>query len=119
MDIRAQPDVVRQIPAVMIGVFVNHNVIAVPEPIVAYIKLKRRHAKVVSGEPEPRWTAALQTEDEAGANAAWKVSVLPWMIQMKTRIIPSEVVANPPSIPVHMRRIRMPGLIRMIRRVPL
>jgi hypothetical protein len=31
----SQPDVVSQIPAVMIGVFVDDDVVAVPEPVIA------------------------------------------------------------------------------------
>ena len=35
MNVRAQPNVVRKIPAIVIGIVINYDLIGVPEPIVA------------------------------------------------------------------------------------
>jgi hypothetical protein len=43
VNVRTQPDVVGQIPAVVVGIGVNHDVITVPDPVVAIIVIVGRN----------------------------------------------------------------------------
>ena len=107
MDVGAQPNIVSQIPTDMVGIFVNHDVIAIPQPVAAIADVDRGHTKVEAAEPEPAGTAALKPERVAGTESGAEMAVLPGMVQMKARVVLARVVSNPFPVCVDMRSCRV------------
>ena len=95
MDVSPQPDVVGQIPANVIRVFIDYDLIGAPVPVVAVTHVVGRHAKIEAAKPEPARTASRKAPYMAFAKAATKVPMLPRMIEMVVRIIFARAVSNP------------------------
>src|SRR5580692_7287941 len=87
VTISAQPNVVSQVPADMVGIGVDDDVVAVPEPVIAEADVGRGDAKEEPVKAETLRAAACKAVDMARAEGAWKVSVLPGAIEMVARII--------------------------------
>lgn len=114
--IAAEPDVVRQVPPYVIGIVVNNDVIAVPQPVRAQVILKRRDAEEETAKAKARWTSSFEPKDVTCAVAAGETSKLPWMVQVEPVIVSTEVVSDPLPVPMHVRRVWMPVVIREVRR---
>lgn len=116
MAIGAKPDVIRQIPTIMIGIRVNHDVVRVPEPVAASVIVVRRNAKVEAAEPKTVPVSALKPIDMAAANFARETSVLKRMIQVVVLVVSTSVMTNPLIIVrVNVRRRRMSSLVAIVR----
>lgn len=109
MHIRAEPDIVGQVPAGVIGIFINHDLIAVPQPAAAVSGIVRRNVKVKSTKPESAGTPARQAPDVAFAEAAAEMPVLKGMVEVVMRIAGAAIVADPfVARSMDVRRLRMP-----------
>ena len=108
-------DVVCDVPADMIGILVDHNGVAIPEPVINVAKLAWEYAEIVTVKPEPPAVPALQPEDMTASKAARKASMFPRMIKAEALIIRSRIVANPPIVRVHVGRVRMSGSVGKVR----
>jgi hypothetical protein len=91
----------------VVGVFVNHHVVAVPIPGIAVGKVKRCHAEVEAAKPETTGIAALYAPPVSTAEATIKAAVLPGMVEMETSVIASRVVTDPFAVVVDVRGLRM------------
>jgi hypothetical protein len=83
VHIGAEPDVVSQVPAIVVGIFVNHDIVAIPKPV-----------------------AAITDVEGAG-----EVSMLPGMIEMIVDVGPAGVVADPLAVVMNVGSIGMPRLV--------
>ena len=115
MDVGSQPDIVGEVPAVVVGIFVDDNVIAVPEPIPAEPDVVGCDAEVETAEPEAAGTASSEMPDVAAAETAGEVTVLPGVIDMVVRIVAASVVTDPLAVGVDMRSVGMAGLVGEVR----
>lgn len=115
VNVGSESDVVRQIPANMVGVLVNDNFIATPDPVVAVGDIIRRNAEIETAEPEALRPASGEMPDVRAAETCRKVPVLPRAVEMIVRIVRRGVVPNPLSVRVHVGRIGVPGPITEIR----
>src|SRR5580698_4163891 len=70
VDVSAQAHVVSEIPAGIVGVFIDDDVIGVPEPSVTVGYVVGSHAPVPSVEPEAAGAAASEMPAMAGTEAA-------------------------------------------------
>src|ERR1700744_1781484 len=95
MDISPEPYVIGQIPADMVRIVVDDDVVAVPVPSVAEGHIIRRHAEVEAAEPEASRPAAGQMPVMLRPESAIEAAMLPGMVQMIVRIFPAGVVAYP------------------------
>src|SRR5579863_8932709 len=95
MHIGSQADVIREIPARMVRIVVDDDIVRVPEPAVAVPHVIGRNAPVPVVEPESPRAAAAQMPYMARAEAAAKAAMLPGMVQMKVRVVAAGVVADP------------------------
>jgi putative intracellular protease/amidase len=95
VDVRTQSYVVGEVPAIVIRVFVDHDVVAVPEPVVAEAQVERGDAEVEASEPETAGAASGKVPDVASPEASGEVAVLPGMIEMKTGVVSSVLVPDP------------------------
>jgi hypothetical protein len=111
--VRPQPHVVGQVPADVIGVVINHNLVGIPQPVTAKAQIIWRDAEVKAAEPESRRTSSSQMPDVMRAKSAGEVPVLPRMIEMIVRIVLPGIVPDPLAIWMNVRSIRMPFLIHI------
>ena len=107
MNIGAQADVVGEIPAVMVGVFVNHHVVAVPIPAIGVGKVKRGDAEVEATKPETPGIPTLDAPTMSTAEATLKAAVLPRMVEVEAVVIMPQVVTNPFAVVVNVRGVGM------------
>lgn len=75
MHVSAEADVVGQVPAVMVGIGVDHDVVGIPQPAVAEIDIVRRDAEVVAIEPEAVRTSAAKMPYVTAADFTRKAAV--------------------------------------------
>jgi hypothetical protein len=96
----------------MIRIGIEHDVVAIPQPVAHVVGIVRRHLEEVPADVEPLAPAAAQPPDVRSPNRPLKPPMLPRMIEMVVRIITPRVVPYPTVIlRVNVRRFRMPLLI--------
>ena len=85
----AEADVIGQVPAVVIGIVVDYDLVGGPIPVVTKTIVIGRHAEVEAAEPEALAVAAFDAPLMAAADAAGEAAMLPGMIEVIVRIIAS------------------------------
>jgi hypothetical protein len=112
VHIRSQPDVIAQIPAVVIRILIDHELIGVPKPVVAETNIIVRHGKIETSEPKSAGTASVDPPHMSPAESTGKMSVFPGMIEMIVSVVPAGVMADPlVSSRMNVRSFRVPFLI--------
>jgi hypothetical protein len=102
----AQPNVVSQIVAYIVGIVVNHDVITVPEPIVDITKIRVCDRKEEAAKAKTVGITSTQPPNMACTDGAGKAPMLPRAVKMVTDIVP--LMAYPTIVfCVDMRRFRM------------
>ena len=86
MDVRPQSRVIGEIPADVVRVFVDDDLVRIPEPAIHKRVVLWSHAEVEAIEPEALARTSCQPEYVTRSKAAGKPSVLPWMIEVIVRI---------------------------------
>jgi len=112
VDVGSEARVIGEIVAGIVGIFVEDEVVAVPEPVADKAYIHRSNAEVIAIEPETIRAAAFKAPDMMRAKFAGKMSMLPGMVEVVARTIPAFIVADP-AIPVgvNVRSIGVPGMI--------
>jgi len=101
----------------MIGIGIEHDVVAIPKPVVAVVIVGGSNAKKEAVKAEAIAVPASEAVDVGGAKSAWKMSVLPGAVEVVTGIVPAAIMADPAIvIRIHVGRIRMSGLLCKIPR---
>src|SRR5579871_583864 len=95
----------------MVWIVVDHDLIAVPQPIRHIVVVNRGHAEIEAAEPEALPIAPRQMKDVSAPDAARESPVLPGMVQMKPRVVFAGIVADPLTIRMHVRSLRMSRLV--------
>jgi len=72
MHVRPKPHVVGEIPAHVIGIFVDHDLIRIPQPVAAVSDINRSDAEVEATEPESPGSAASESPNVPGLKPAVK-----------------------------------------------
>jgi hypothetical protein len=98
-DVRvtAQPHVITEVPANMIRVLIDHDLVTIPQPTVDKAVIVRSDAKVESVEPKTLSISSRKPEDMAAAEAAREASVFPRMILAVVGIISAGIMPEPPT----------------------
>jgi hypothetical protein len=107
VDVGAEPGVISQIVAGVVGIFVDDNLVASPVPIRAKSDIRVGHTEVESVEPETRRPTAGQTPDVTRPEASGEVSVRPGMVYMIAGVVRPLVVPYPVIVPFDVRRVWM------------
>jgi hypothetical protein len=98
----------------MIWIRIEHDVVAIPQPVAHIVVIVRRNLEEVTADVEPVAAAAAYPPDVRSPNRPLKPPMLPRMIEMVMLIIAPRVVPYPMVIlRVNVRRFRMPLLIRV------
>ena len=87
VDVGAEANVIGQVPAVVIGILVDDDLVGIPEPIVAIAYIRVSDVEIKAAKPEAPGTATGDAPNVAAAEAAGEVAMLPRMIEMEVRII--------------------------------
>ena len=95
MNIRAQAHVVRQVPAHVVGIVIDDDVIRIPQPVVTVIVVIRRNREKESAKAEAFAIAAADPPNVVRANRPGKMPVLPGMVEMVMSVASSAVMPNP------------------------
>ena len=107
MNIHTQPRVVSKIPADVVGIFIDHDRIARPEPPAAVRNVPRRDAPVKIAKPEAIRPSPREMPDVPGPESTPKMPVLPGMIEVVMRVAAARIVADPVVVLVNVGSIRM------------
>src|SRR5579862_3470916 len=98
MHIGAEPHVVGKVPAVMVRIGIEHNIVAVPEPAVYKIVIVGSNLEEEAAEFKSVPVSATKPEYMIRADWTGKMSMLPWAINMIVGIVSAAVVADPPVV---------------------
>src|SRR5208282_3614747 len=101
MNISAEPHVIGQVPADVVGIRVDDDLVRVPKPAVAEGNVSRGNVPVPAVKPEAPRTAASKMPYMAAAEAARELTMGPGLFDMIPRIAGAGVVADP-GLPIHM-----------------
>jgi len=96
----------------VIGIVIDHDVIAIPIPIAAVTHIVGRNRKEEAAEPEAPRAASAQSPHMAATNTSREMAVLPRMIHAIMLVAASGIVSYPPVIlGVNMRGLWMAALV--------
>lgn len=112
----AEADVIDQVPAVVIGIVVDYDLVGGPIPVVTKAVVKGCHAEVEAAEPEAFAVAAFDVPLMAAADAACEAAMLPGMIEVIVRIIAPGIVADPLIVGVNVRGLGVSFFVGIFRR---
>jgi hypothetical protein len=87
MAVGAEPRIVGQVPAIVVGIFVDCDLIGAPVPIVAEAVVSGSNAEGKSAEPEAFPIAAFNAPHVAAPEAAGKAAMFPSMIEMISELL--------------------------------
>ena len=91
----------------MIRVWIEHDVVAIPQPVTQVVVIVRRHLEEVPADVEAIAAATVQPPDVRSAGWPLKMSMRPRLIEMVVRIVAPRVVAYPAAIlRMNVRRFR-------------
>ncbi len=107
VHVGSQPHVVGEIPARMIRIFIDHDLISAPVPPIAIAQIIRSHAKVESAKPETARTAAPIRHNMPRPKPSTKMPMLPGVVKMIVRVVTPRSMSNPMAIIMHMGSVRM------------
>lgn len=116
MHVGSQPYIVGEVPSLVVGVFVDGDIVAVPIPVVAISEVKRGDAEIVAIEPEPAGIATLDAPAVTAPETALEVAVFPRMVDVKARVVATVVVSHPFPVVMHVGSL---GMIATIAKVPV
>jgi hypothetical protein len=95
VNVRSQPDVVSQIPSVVVGILIHHDIVGPPVPVVAVAKIIRGNRKIEAAEPESARASSFDAKYMPFAEAAGKSSMLKGMIDMVVSVVLPRIMPNP------------------------
>lgn len=97
----AQARVVGEVPAVVVGIFVDDDLVGAPIPIAAEAVVGGGDAEGEAAEPEAVAVAAFDAPLMAGAEAASEAAMLKRMIEVIVGVIAAGVMADPRIVGVN------------------
>ena len=98
----------------MIRIRIEHDVVAIPQPVAHIVAIVRRNLEEVPADVEPVAVAAAYPPDVRSPNRPLKPPMLPRLIEMVMLIIAPRLVPYPAVVlRVNVWRFRMPLLIRV------
>ncbi len=95
VHVGSEPLVIGQIPAGVVGILVDHDVVAVPVPAIDVGVVPGCNAPVEVIEPETVWAAAAKMPDMLRAESAGEVPVLVGSIHVVVGIVAAGIVTDP------------------------
>jgi hypothetical protein len=91
----------------MIRVFINHNLVAIPKPVIRVSIVKWRNTEGRTGNPEALPISTLNPKEMAWAKAPRKTPMLKGTFHMEAGIIAVSIVTYPLAVRVDVGSVRM------------
>jgi hypothetical protein len=107
VNVCTEADVVGEIPAHVVGILVDHDVVAIPEPVAAKAEIDWSNAEIETTEPEAAGASADEVPDVSASEAAGEMSVFPGMVEAKCGGIAAVVMTDPGTVVMDMRSFGM------------
>jgi len=107
VDVGSEPDVIGEVPADMIGIVIDDDVVRIPEPVVTEINVEWSYGEVETAEPEAAGTTAFKTPHMSATDTAGEPAMLPRTIQMLMRVVAAGIMAYPFSIGMYVGSVGM------------
>jgi hypothetical protein len=95
----------------VVGIVLDDEVIAVPEPVVAEAGVVGSDGEIKAAEPEAAGAASGEVPDVATADGAGEASVLPRMIEVVVSVATTGVVADPFVVGMDVRGVGVTSAI--------
>jgi len=114
VNVNPQPHVIGEVPAEVIWILINHDLVRIPEPVIAKAVVVWGNAKVEAAKPETLPVPSYKPKDMAGTEPAREAPMLPRMIEMVVRIITAGVMPDPLIARIDVRGVRVAGLVAII-----
>jgi hypothetical protein len=105
VNVNAQPDVIGQVPANMIRVLIDHNLIRIPTPVITVAVVGWSNAEVEAAKPESFPVSSCQPPDMVTAKATPEPPMLPGMVEVVSGVTAAGVMPDPLAVPVNLRRL--------------
>jgi hypothetical protein len=100
VDVGAQPDIVGEVPAVVVGIVVDDDVVAIPEPVIAVSQVEIANAEIEASKPKAVGASSAEAPYVTAADAAGEVAVFPGMIEVEAHFVVAIVVSDPLAVVV-------------------
>jgi hypothetical protein len=110
VNVSSQPDVVGEIPACILGIIVDYDVVAAPIPVVDEAQIHGANAPEEAVETEPIRTTAAQMPDVVASDAAVKAAMFERAIQVV--IYTCAVMSHPLATGMDVGRFGMSSAVR-------
>jgi hypothetical protein len=107
VSISAQPGVISQVIARVVRIFIDHDVVTIPEPIIDKAVIVRRNTEVGAIKPESIPVTSPKVKLMPTTEAAREASMFPGMFHMVVGIVPPGIMSNPVTVCVNVRSFRM------------
>jgi hypothetical protein len=96
----------------MVWVFIDHDLVSIPEPVIAEVVVVCGNVEVEATKPETLPVSSSQAEDMAAAEAASKASMFPSSIDAVVGIITAGIMSDPLIVRVNVGSFRMSRSVR-------
>ena len=114
MHVSAEADVVGEVPAVMVRVVVDYDLVGAPGPVVAEGVVSGGRTEIETAEPEALAVATFDAPRVALADASGEAAMLPGMIKVIVGIIAAGIVAYPLIVGVNVRSFGVAGSVGIL-----
>src|ERR1700733_7061637 len=114
MRISAESHIVGKVPAWVIRVFIDDNLIGIPQPVRTESEIGRSNRPEPPVKPEPARSTSSEYPGVFGSKAAVEVAMLKGLVKMICRVVGAGIMTNPDLPFVHMRHIGVAGLIAVV-----
>src|SRR5579864_460968 len=115
VNVGAESRVVGQVPAVVVGVVVNYDLVGTPVPIIDEAEVGGGNGEIETAEPEAFAVAALDAPLMAAADAAGEAAMFPGTVEVIFGIIAAGIVADPFVVGVNVRGFGMALFVGVFR----
>jgi hypothetical protein len=109
VGIGPKPDVIGEVPADVIGIVVDDDIVRIPEPAVTETNVVGSHGEEEASEPEAAGTSASEMPHMAATEATAEAAMLPGMIHVVMNVAAAGIVTDPFSTVVDVRSVGMPS----------
>jgi hypothetical protein len=111
MNVSAQARIISEVVAGVIRVFIDHDLVTIPIPIIDEAVVVGRHAEIEAIEPEAVASAAAETENVARPEAAGESAMFPGAVPVDLEACIVAVVSDPLIVGVHVRSVGVAGAV--------
>jgi hypothetical protein len=111
VNVSAESDVVGEVPAVMVWVVVDCDLVGAPVPVVAEAVVSGGHIEIETAEPEALAVATFDAPHVALADASGEAAMLPGMIKVIVGMVAAGIVAYPLIVGVNVRSFGVAGFV--------